>query len=220
MSTFESFLQTAQILANTEVSADITAIGQLNDKTALQTVATMATVNARQAAYLNLIQGGVFSVAGTPATTTASTSAIVPGVSASPFGTSFDTALSTSEVLSIYQPYFGSCPTPLPQDTSIATVTPNNTTIAQSSASLSATVSPQIGTPATIQYRVAPGGKVPAILQNQNSTQAVVQFVNGEGTYLLQLVVSDASGKTYITPIVLNYKASSSTPSTTTPTTP
>ncbi len=55
-------------------------------------------------------------------------------------------------------------------------------------------------------YTVAPGGLVPAVLQSPDNPMATVQFVNGPGTYLLNLVVTDANGKTSSTPVMLIYK--------------
>ncbi|MDQ2950231.1 MAG: ferritin-like domain-containing protein [Acidobacteriota bacterium] len=48
------------------------------------------------------------------------------------------------------------------------------------------------------------GGLQPAILQSPNSPTATIQLVNGPGTYMLQLVVTDASGmKSAPTPITI-----------------
>ena len=43
---------------------------------------------------------------------------------------------------------------------------------------------------------VLPGGLQPALLQTAGSSKATVEFVNGPGTYLVQLIVTDSSGNT------------------------
>ena len=57
----------------------------------------------------------------------------------------------------------------------------------------------------TYLYMVLPGGKVPALLQNPNNAKAIVQFVNGPGLYLLQLVVTDGSNTKATQNIALTY---------------
>jgi len=77
-----NFLATAQLLENTGVSAYDGAIA-LIDSPALQTAgATIATVEARHAAYLNDLNGD------------------------SPFPDAFDTPLSMAEVLAAAAPFF------------------------------------------------------------------------------------------------------------------
>jgi hypothetical protein len=41
---------------------------------------------------------------------------------------------------------------------------------------------------------VLPGGLQPALLQSPGNPKATVEFVNGPGTYLVQLIVTDSSG--------------------------
>lgn len=75
-----------------------------------------------------------------------------------------------------------------------ASVTPSTTTTNQTSLVLDASASTSASGTLTYLFMVLPGGKVPAVLQTPNSPKATLQFVNGLGLYLLQLIVTDASG--------------------------
>lgn len=204
VTSFEGFLQTAQALENTGVAAYDGAVIRIADKNLLQTAATIATVEARHAAFLNLVNSGLFSIGGVSAVAGISS---IPGVGSSPFPNAFDTALSQGQVLAIAGPFLGTCATPLPAETAIATFSPVvPATISQSSFTLNATPASTVVGPATYQYSVSPGGKVPAILQNPKSSQAIIQFVNGPGLYNLVLTVTDANGVVSTMPVSLNYQ--------------
>ena len=75
-----------------------------------------------------------------------------------------------------------------------ASVTPSTMTTNQASIVLDASASTSGSGNLTYLFMVLPGGKVPAVLQSPNSPKATIQFVNGLGVYLLQLIVTDASG--------------------------
>ena len=45
-------------------------------------------------------------------------------------------------------------------------------------------------------FMVVPGGLQPALLQTPTDPMATVVFVSGAGVYLVQLIVTDASGNT------------------------
>ena len=75
-----------------------------------------------------------------------------------------------------------------------ASVTPSTTTTNQTSLTLDASASTSASGSLTYLFMVLPGGKVPAVLQTPNSPKATLQFVNGLGVYLLQLIVTDSSG--------------------------
>jgi hypothetical protein len=83
-----------------------------------------------------------------------------------------------------------------------AIVTPTSVTTSQASVVLDASASTSAS--GTLQYlfEVLPGGLQPAVLQSPTDPKATVDFVNGKGTYLLQLVVTDASGKTSTSPVI------------------
>jgi len=97
-------------------------------------------------------------------------------------------------------------PTPGPAPTTAAVVTPSSLTTSQSSITLDGSGSTGSGA-LTYFYSVLPGGKVPAILQTLNNPKAIIDFVNGPGTYIVQLTVTDSAGHTAVSqPVMLVYK--------------
>jgi probable HAF family extracellular repeat protein len=98
--------------------------------------------------------------------------------------------------------------TPPPSGTN-AVVTPLNLTTSASSVVLDASGSTSASGSLTYQFTVVPGGKVPALLQTPTNPKATVDFTSGPGLYLVQLIVTDASGDTSKSPVVtLNYQPS------------
>ncbi len=99
--------------------------------------------------------------------------------------------------------------TPGATNATSAVVTPLNLTTAQSSVVLDGSGSTSASGGLSYLYAVVPGGKQPAILQTPNNPKATVEFVNGAGLYLVQLTVTDSSGTSAKSPIVmLNYQPS------------
>jgi rubrerythrin len=99
-----SFIAVAQALENTGVSAYDGAVRFVQTPDLAEAAATIATVEARHAAYLNLLNG------------------------ASPFPAAFDTPLSQAQVLAIAGPFIVSAPAPAPAPSvglSITTPTAN-----------------------------------------------------------------------------------------------
>ncbi len=95
-------------------------------------------------------------------------------------------------------------PTP---GTTTAFVTPSTLTTNQASVVLDGSGSTSASGKLQYLFEVAPGGKLPALLQSPDNPKATVDFVSGAGTYLVQLVVTDATGKTSTSPVVtLNYQ--------------
>ena len=87
-----------------------------------------------------------------------------------------------------------------------AVVTPATMSTTASSVVLDGTGSSSGSGALTYLYSVVSGGKVAAILQTPTSPKATIQFVNGFGTYVIQLTVTDAAGNTAVTqPITLMY---------------
>lgn len=79
--------------------------------------------------------------------------------------------------------------------TTTASVNPSTLTTSQPMVTLDASGSTSANGNLTYFYMVLPGGLVPAVLQTPTNPKAIIEFVNGPGTYNLQLVVTDASGK-------------------------
>jgi probable HAF family extracellular repeat protein len=90
-----------------------------------------------------------------------------------------------------------------------AVVTPLNLTTAASSVVLDGSGSTSASGSLQYFYQVVPGGKQAAILQNATDPKATIDFVNGPGLYLIQLTVTDASGNSAKSPVImLNYQPS------------
>jgi hypothetical protein len=98
----------------------------------------------------------------------------------------------------------GATPTP---GTTTAFVTPSSLTTNLASVVLDGSGSTSASGKLQYLFEVVSGGKVPALLQSPDNPKATVDFVSGAGTYLVQLVVTDASGKTSTSPVItLNYQ--------------
>jgi hypothetical protein len=217
ITSIDSFLQTAQALSNASVAAWVSIIGQLQDQRTLQLAASILAVRARQAGFLNVLTGGTFSATGLPpnsgstATTPGSGTAgsignTVPGVSPQAFPSAVEAPLAPSQIAGLLTSYLGACAAPLTAvNPTFATITPSNLTFNSNNANISATLNSSFGMPRNLQFQVAPGGLVPAILQTPNSSSAIIQFVNGPGVYYLQLVATDQNGQTYTQAITLTY---------------
>lgn len=88
-----------------------------------------------------------------------------------------------------------------------AVVTPTNLTTNQSSIMLDASASTSGSGNLKYLFMVVPGGLQPALLQTPNNPKATVDFVSGPGVYLVQLIVTDSSGNTSKSQIImLNYQ--------------
>ncbi len=74
-------------------------------------------------------------------------------------------------------------------------MTPLTLTTSQASVVLDASGSTSASGKLQYLFEVVPGGKQPALLQSPTNPKATVDFVNGPGLYLVQLVVTDASGE-------------------------
>jgi hypothetical protein len=75
-------------------------------------------------------------------------------------------------------------------------VTPTSLTTSQSSVVLDGSASTSASGSLKYLFMVVPGGLQPALLQTPTNPMATVDFVNGAGVYLVQLIVTDASGNT------------------------
>ena len=181
---FEEFLGVATALENTGVMAYAGAIGLIQSK-AIQTAgATIATIEARHASYLNLLSGAI------------------------PFPANTDTPKSMTEILAIAGGFITSCPVPgagggggpvgtiavAGPKNLISTVSKNITLDASASTSAD-------GKPLTYLWTVVSGD---AGLSNAASPSAVVQFGNG-GPYTFRLTITDSTGKTATDTVSVQY---------------
>ena len=93
-----------------------------------------------------------------------------------------------------------------------AVVAPLSLTTSQSSVVLDASGSTSASGNLRYLFEVVPGGKLPALLQSPSDPKATVDFVSGAGLYLVQLTVTDVSGATSKSPVImLNYQPSGTT---------
>jgi hypothetical protein len=98
----------------------------------------------------------------------------------------------------------GAPPTP---GTTTAYVTPSTLTTSQASVVLDGSGSTSASGKLQYLFEVVSGSLLPALLQSPTNPKCTVDFVSGAGTYLVQLVVTDASGKTSTSPVItLNYQ--------------
>jgi probable HAF family extracellular repeat protein len=90
-----------------------------------------------------------------------------------------------------------------------AVVTPSILTTSQPSVVLNGGGSTSASGKLQYQFVVVPGGLQPALLQTPRNPEAIVEFVNGPGLYMIQLIVTDASGTTSKSPAaMLTYQPS------------
>jgi hypothetical protein len=169
----DEFLKVAAVLENTGVMAYDGAIAQLTNKDLITAGASIATVEARHASYLNLITGSV------------------------PFPAAFDTPKTMQEILAAAGPFITACggTTPPPASATKAVLMPKGQTLyANIPLTLDASTSTSAdGKPLT--YMVRQTGGPSAALSNANTATPTVQFT-GFGIYQFELTVTDSTGNT------------------------
>jgi hypothetical protein len=171
--TADDFLQTAQALENTGVQAYDGAIASLQDPNLQTAAATIATVEARHAAYLNLLNYSL------------------------PFPSPFDTTQTIQQVLATAGQYMGTgCPTQPVQvtfaqagPTKHAIVTTNSSTV-KLDASRSTSGD---GKPLQYLWNLDLGSPIAAIT-NLTFPQATAILMSGPGEYSISLTVKDSFG--------------------------
>jgi probable HAF family extracellular repeat protein len=98
-------------------------------------------------------------------------------------------------------------PSELSTNSTNAAVTPLSLTTSQSSVVLDGSGSASALGNLRYEFTAVPGGKEASLLHTPSDPKATVEFVNGPGLYLVQLIVTDASGNTSKSPVVmLNYQ--------------
>lgn len=179
------FLMTAMALENTGVMAYDGAISMITNLDVKQAAATIATVEARHAAYLNVLNGAI------------------------PFPSAFDTPKSMADVLAIAGQFITSCPAG-----SSPTNNPNGPTIKGLSAAVTVT-DPQVSfdfsqstgfnsTAVSFMFSQVSGPNS-SINGNRTSTPQVF-LLGGKGTYVFQVTLTDLAGMTQVGTTTVTYK--------------
>jgi rubrerythrin len=179
----ESFLQVATTLEETGVAAYNGALATITAAGLKAAGASIATVEARHAAYLQLVMSNI------------------------PFPKAFDDAKTQQEILAAVSAFITSCPTGSTPGsgsgaTTRAVLNPKNATVVVTQISLDATQSTAAdGRP--LRYMTRATGK-PASISMADTPTPMVQF-NGVGQYTFELTVTDSTGATSTDTTTINY---------------
>ena len=183
--TADDFLKLAVTLEDTGVSAYDGAISLIQSPDLRTAAATIATVEARHASYLRLLNGMI------------------------PFPAPFDATRSQADVVALVTPFLSKdclavvpppvVPPVVPPATVVtkAVANPKSATVISSTFLDGSTSVSFDGKPLTYVWTVASGGKNAAII-NANTVNPQVQFGEGFGYYNFTLTVTDSAGKTAI----------------------
>ena len=166
------FLMTAMALENTGVMAYDGAINMITNLDVRQAAATIATVEARHAAYLNVLNGAL------------------------PFPSAFDTPRSRADILAIANQFITSCPVATPPTNPTG---PNISGLRSSITTTDPTVQFDFSGSATsnggavsFAFTQVSGPATASITSGRVSNPAV--FLTMKGTYVFQLVITDVQG--------------------------
>ena len=182
----DSFLATAMLLENTGVSAYDGAISQITAANIRTAAATIATVEARHASYLNLLNGVI------------------------PFPSAFDPTASATDILTAASKFIASCsafpPTavagPKGTGTGLGSFA---TTSLKTGFTLDATKSVAAdGSAPTMYLWETVLGSI-ATVTNANSPTPTVTFNGGPGLYTFSLTVGDRFGTNSTAEVAINY---------------
>ncbi len=181
-SSVDAFLATAMLLENTGVSAYDGAISQISAANLRTAAATIATVEARHASYLNLLNG------------------------VSPFPNAFDPTASATDILNAAARFIASC-SAFPPSAIAPGIPPSGIlTISTKTYQLDATksVAADGSLPTMYLWEVALGG-LPATISDGNSPTPTVTFNGGPGLYYFSLTVGDRFGTNSTGVAKINY---------------
>lgn len=177
----DSFVGVAMVLENTGVMAYDGAINLVQSAALRTTAATIATVEARHAAYLNELNGQI------------------------PFPSAFDTPATAATILTAATTFLAGCST-FP---AVAVAGPQNTTTSSKTLQLNSTGSTSAGgTLPIVSWVWEPVLGNNASVQNANSPNPTVTFLGGPGIYTFALVVMDAAGNSGSTQLKVVYTGS------------
>jgi hypothetical protein len=179
--TADSFVAVAMLLENTGVTAYDGALATIQSPTILTTAASIATVEARHAAYVNQLNGVI------------------------PFPTPYDTPANQTSILAGLSNFIASCTsfpaTSVPGPSAI--VTPAKTMQLNSSGSTTANGLPIVAW----QWEVVLGSLNSSVM-NPNSPTPTVTFLGGPGVYTYTLVVTDSAGNQGVNALKVTYTGS------------
>jgi hypothetical protein len=169
----------AATLENTGVMAYDGAIALLQSKDLQTAGATIATVEARHASYLNLLSGAI------------------------PFPTAFDMPKTMREILMAANQFITSCGAQPVGNNTTAVLLPKNLSTSSNLVQLDARSSLSgNGQPLTYSIRQVSG--MPAGIQNASTSTPMVQLT-GSGTYTFELTVTDSQGNVSRDTVTINY---------------
>lgn len=175
----DQFLQVAQTLEETGVMAYDGAVAMIAAAALKTAGATIATVEARHAAYLQLVNSNI------------------------PFPKAFDEPKMMRDILAMAAPFITSCGTTPVGMATTAILLPKNLATANSQIALDASQSVSFnGQPLSYELRVISGSA--SVLQG-TTTRPSVQLSSGPGEYVFELVVTDSSGATSRDRITIRY---------------
>ncbi len=180
--TADDFLKVAMALENTGVTAYDGAIGLLTNPDIIQASATIATVEARHAAYLNLLNGAI------------------------PFPSAFDEARTMQQVLAIAGQFIVSCPVNPGSNPNAPTVSgvPATITTRENRVSFDASASKSFtGQAVAFSFTQSSGGNT-SIIGGTTSTPTFV-LLGGAGTYVFQAKITDQTGNVATRTITVTY---------------
>ncbi len=178
--TVDSFVSVAMLLENTGVMAYDGAINLITTPSLVTAAATIATVEARHAAYLNLLNGQV------------------------PFPAAFDTAASANTILAAASTFIANCGLFPPT----AVANPKNVTTGSQGFKLDASSSTTSNGSAVVSYLWQPVLGTNATFDNPYLPNPTVTFRGGPGLYNFVLMVTDAFGNNGTDTTTVNYTGS------------
>lgn len=185
----DEFIAVAMLLENTGVMAYDGAIALIKSPDLIQAGATIATVEARHAAYLNLLNGAI------------------------PFPSAFDQPKSMAEILAAAGQFITSCPVPPP--TSPA-ANPNAPRISGLPTTVNAS-DREVGFDLTnsrsvngmaVSFALAQVSGPNASIIAANTAGPRVQLLGGKGTYVFEETVTDLAGLVSKSRVTINYSGS------------
>ncbi|MDQ6663220.1 MAG: ferritin-like domain-containing protein [Acidobacteriota bacterium] len=176
----DNFVQVADVLENTGTSAYDGAIRFVSNPDLKQAAATIATVEARHAAYLNELTGK------------------------SPFPAANDTPLTMDQVVALSKPFLTNANSAAPISPTIS-LTPRTFSTSATTIPLdaSASVAANGGTLRYIWENTLGGPYVK--FSDPNSPTPMITFLNGPGLYTLLLSVLDSAGNASSLEIKITY---------------